>query len=120
MTTTELGLNQVSQYTDFNVKFSNITKDGSPLNFTTVGTWIFTMGATLSQTGVISKSTTGVASGDFSVVAASSYVSVGVRASEFGSGYGQYYCSLFAQTSGRRISHSPVSLHVVPQIQPGV
>lgn len=118
MSATELGLNFVAQYSNFNVNFTNITRDGAPLNFNTVGAWIFTMGPSLDSAPTITKASTGVASGDFTITPAASSVAVGVRASEFNYGHGNYYIALWADTSGSRISHREKYLTVFKQLSP--
>jgi hypothetical protein len=114
----EIGFNLIPQYTDFNVRFDNITKDNVPLNFGTISYWIFTLGTATSATGLVTKVSNGYASGDFSIPAGSGYVSVAMRASELSYGKGQYYVALFADTSGSKISHSEKYLTIHAQVRP--
>lgn len=113
---TELGLNQIPQHTNFNIRFANITRDGSGFPFNTVGAWIFAMHNSLSGTPTILKSSTGVASGDFSIDSVGKNVTVAVRPSEFSYGQGEYFVALTASTSGVRNSHLSKTIHIVPQI----
>ena len=106
MTTDELGINYIPRYTDFNIRFSNITKDGVALNFSGVSSWIFGMSTAITGTPIVLKASTGTAtSGDFSLDYANRNVTVRVRASEISHGVGTHYLSLWANTSGMRISH---------------
>lgn len=119
MAATELGLNLVSQWSNFNVRFDNITKDGAVLDFTTVQHWRFGMGASTTAAPTIMKSSSGTTtSGDFVIDNVSKRVTVAVRPSEFNYGYGQYYVSLWAVTSGVFTTHQNKYLTVFPQICP--
>lgn len=106
----ELGLNIIPRWSDFNVRFQNITRDGSGFAFSTVGAWIFVMGSgenpERSLNTLLTKTSTGVASGDFAIDNTNKNVTVTVRASEIGNGFGTYYVALFTQTSGIRNSHA--------------
>lgn len=119
MAATELGLNLVAQWSNFNVRFSDITKDGEVLSFSTVQSWRFGMAESLSGTPLIMKSSTGtLTSGDFVIDNITKRVTVAVRPSEFNYGHGQYFVSLWAITSGVFISHDRKYLTVFPQICP--
>jgi hypothetical protein len=119
MSATELGLNLVAQYSNFNVRFDDITKDGTALTFSTVGVWKFGLADSLSGVPIIMKSSTGtLTSGDFVIDSVNRRVTVGVRASEFSYGQGQYYVALWAVTSGVHISHREKYLTIFPQICP--
>jgi hypothetical protein len=119
MTNTELGTNLVPQYTNFNVKFSNITRDGSGFAFNTVGAWIFGMasGFTGGVPNVI-KASTGVASGDFTIDSVGKNVTVAVRANELSHAKGTFYVALWADTSGNRITHNQKYINIFEQLRP--
>lgn len=120
---TEQGFNLISRYANFNVKFDNITRDGSGFSFSTIGSWIFALASgnvngNLYSNPVILKSSTGVSSGDFSIDSVNKSVTVAVRPSEISYGYGQYYVSLIADTSGVRTRHLPKYITIVNDICP--
>jgi hypothetical protein len=114
----ELGTNIVPQYTDFNVKFTNITKDGTALNFSGVSAWIFAMSQDVAtQPPTVLKASTGlVTSGDFLIDTANRTVTVSVRSSEIGALPGTWYTLLSAQVSGKRIGHRKMFITVEKQI----
>lgn len=119
MAATELGLNLVAQWSNFNVRFSDITKDNEAFSFDTVQHWQFGMAESLSGTPLIMKSSSGtLTSGHFSIDDVNKRVTVAVRPSEFNYGHGQYYVSLWAVTSGVYITHDRKYLTVFPQICP--
>ncbi len=114
----ELGLNIIPQYTDFNIRFTNVTRDGSALNFSGVNRWIFAMSNQLTGTPTVLKSSSGVASGDFAFDYQNRVVTVGVRASEISNSNGQYFASLYAEISGKKITHRQKYITIEPQMNP--
>ena len=118
---TELGANFISRYSNFNVKFENITRDGSGFSFGTVGAWIFAMATgTVNSfsSPIILKASTGVGSGAFTIDSVAKSVSVAVTPSEISYGHGQYWVSLIADTSGVRTRHSPKYITIQNDICP--
>lgn len=120
MNNTELGSNLIPQYTDFNIRFSNITRDGSGFAFNTVGAWIFGMasGFTGSTPNIIKSSTGTVSSGDFTIDSVGKNVTVSVRASELNYNKGTFYVALWADTSGNRITHNQKYINIFQQLRP--
>jgi hypothetical protein len=119
MAATELGLNLVAQWSNFNVRFDNISKDGDTLDFNTVQNWRFGMGTSPTAAPLIMKSSSGIlTSGHFVIDNITKRVTVAVRPSEFSYGYGQYYVALWAVTSGVFTTHQNKYLTVFPQICP--
>lgn len=114
----ELGTNIVPQYTDFNVKFTNVTKDGAALNFAGVSAWIFAMSQDVAtQPPTVLKASTGlVTSGDFLIDTANRTVTVAVRSTEISALPGTWYTLLSAQVSGKRIGHRKMFITVEKQI----
>lgn len=105
MSSSELGLNVIPQYTNFSVGFNNITKDDAALNFNTVGAWVFALSSVPTGTPQVLKQSTGVASGDFTINGGARSVTLAMRASEINNGHGQYFVKLFAYTSGVYTTH---------------
>lgn len=119
MPDTEIGFNLVPQYTNFTVRFGSITKDGSALSFSTVGHWVFTAApSTSTYPPTITKWSTGVASGDFTINGSTRNVDVLLRASELSNMYGTLYVNLYAVTSGNPISHTSKYITIQKQVRP--
>lgn len=107
---TEIGSNFIQRYANFNVKFENITRDGSGFAFNTVGAWIFALATgnvNSFSNPIILKASTGVGSGAFTIDGTAKSVSIAVTPAEISYGYGQYFVALFADTSGVRTTHLP-------------
>lgn len=113
----EAATNLIPQYTNFGIRFSPITQDGSSFNFNTVQGWIFMMGRQFPVPQV-SKSSTGTASGDFIISSGTATITVNVRASEIANGYGTFYVSLQPFASGRTIGHTQKWITIQQGFQP--
>lgn len=109
----EVGQNYIPQYSDFKIKFSGITKDGEPLNFSEVTRWHFSIGQTLSSSPILALNSS-TNSGSFVVNSGSSYVTVTVGATGIANGYGQFYTALYAQQGSGYITHLIKYISVMP------
>lgn len=114
----ELGINLIPQYTDFNIKFQNITLNSNTFLMQNVGKWIFAMGTAPGAASLVKNSSNNAA--DFIVATgdADRYVQVAVRASEISNGNGTYYVGLFSEVSGSITGHLSKYISIDRNIKP--
>lgn len=113
----ELGTNFAVQYTDFSIKFENITKNGAAFNFSEVGKWIFSMGKNVSSVPVYVKNSSSDAN-LFIINTGNQSVTVRVNSTGISNDYGQFYVGLFAETSGSITGHLSKYITIEQNIRP--
>lgn len=114
----------IPQYTDFNLRFTDITLNGGNINITgNVDNWklVISKGSPTSNP-IISKmanndGTTGTDAADFTVDISNRIVSVAVYASgDLAFGHGLYYANLYAEKDGNYFTHRQLSFIIEPTV----
>lgn len=104
----------IPQYTDFNLRFTDVSLDGNNLNMNGVTKWVFAMDAVSGNPSpqVLKSSIGTTTSGQFYVDTVNDTVTVAVPASDFNYGNGTYWVNLAAVVSGKRVSTRSMNVFI--------